>query len=248
MLCSKLLYKLTPALLSLALLSVTPAAAAETKKPDIGCNTLANKLKLDFESKCTSVSFDGLQGHPASGLLYDIINQSTLPNDTFYPNDRQVACLFKSTKFVLDITGVNAEAGAKAGPAEFKVGVKGDVNNEVGGTLCAYPKDVSAGGLTLGQVRELGDKLIQTKDCDMCGRITANYQSKNTSSLGYLMFDWRSNADCRHPCIQNTDLKKANATDAKPVPQNEHGNTGHGVLFPSMIWAALGSLVAVLMW
>ena len=113
--------------------------------------------------------------------------------------------------------------------------------------LCAFPKDVPGGGLTLGQIRELGDELIRDKDCKMCGSIKAGFKSKNVSDPGYLMFEWQDNASCRPPCIQQTDLSKANATDAKPVPKEEGKNMAH-VIVPSMIWAGAGSMAAALLW
>ncbi|KAK8022019.1 hypothetical protein PG993_012786 [Apiospora rasikravindrae] len=237
-----------PLCFSLLALVGSTASAAKTEKPDIGCHLFGNNLNI----KCTTAGFTGLQGHPASGLLYDIISQSTLPNDTFYPNDRNIACLFRDTKFVLDITGVSADAGAKAGPATFEVGVKGETNSEADGTLCAYPYEVSNGGLTLAQVRELAEELVNAPDCNLCGQITTNYRSRDASALGRLKFNWRDNAICQHPCISETGLRKANATDAKPIPKEEDGdkeNAGHGTVVPSMIWAGgIGSLVVALLW
>ncbi|KAK8061173.1 hypothetical protein PG997_015394 [Apiospora hydei] len=250
--------KLVPACLSLLVLmgSSSTISAAKTEKPDIGCHTLGN----DLSYKCTTAGFTGLQGHPASGLLYDIIRQSTLPDDTFYKNDRHVACLFRDTKFVLDVTGVGAGAGAKAGPATFQVGVEGAVNNELDGTLCAFPSKVSSnggngddkdGGLTLAQVRALAEELVNTPDCNLCGQITANYHTQNASALGRLKFDWRDNAICQHPCIRETDLSQANATDAKPAAAGDDGkkSSGRGTFVPStMVWAeGLGSLVVALL-
>ncbi|KAK8057900.1 hypothetical protein PG996_011837 [Apiospora saccharicola] len=249
---------LAPAIFSLALMNPTATTAAaaasapETMKPDIGCTVLGGN---NLNYKCATAGFSGLQGHSASELLYDIISQSTLPNDTFYKNDRHVACLFRDTKFVLEPKEVSAGAGAKAGPATFEVGVTGKVDSEADGTLCAYPYEVPEGGLTLGQVRDLAEELVNTPNCNLCGQITANYHSRNASALGRLKFNWRDNAACQRPCILESDLRQANATDAKPVPQEEGGdhkkNVGHGISPSSSVlfWtaAAFGSVVTALL-
>ncbi|KAK7936629.1 uncharacterized protein PG986_015067 [Apiospora aurea] len=219
--------------------------------------------------------------------------RASLPDDTFYKNDRHVACLFRDTKFVLDVAGVDAQAG----PATFQVGVEGAVNNELDGSkflfdethpsptptpphdMCIQyrkaeqltriapipihsavrlPSKVSSngngddkdGGLTLAQVRELAEELVNTPDCNLCGQITANYHSKNASALGRLKFDWRDNAVCQHPCIRETDLGQANAKNAKPAPAGDDGkkSSGRGTFVPSMVWAGvLGSLVVTLL-
>ncbi|KAK8108416.1 hypothetical protein PG984_014217 [Apiospora sp. TS-2023a] len=238
---------LAPAIFSLALINPTATAAAaaaaasapETMKPDIGCTVLGGN---NLNYKCATAGFSGLQGHSASELLYDIISQSTLPNDTFYKNDRHVACLFRDTKFVLEPKEVSAGAGGQGGPGHVR-----------GRALCAYPYEVPEGGLTLGQVRDLAEELVNTPNCNLCGQITANYHSRNASALGRLKFNWRDNAVCQRPCILESDLRQANATDAKPVPKEEEGgdhkNVGHGIIFPSSVFwtAALGSVVTALL-
>lgn len=69
-----------------------------------------------LEAACDFQNFDGLQGHPASEILFQILMQSPLDNNTFFANESHVTCLFRDTRFVLD------GFGAGAGPISFQLG------------------------------------------------------------------------------------------------------------------------------
>ena len=69
-----------------------------------------------LNAECDLAKFDGLNGHPASEILYQIIMQSPLDNSTFFKNDSHVTCLFRDHGFVLDGFGVGA------GPVSFHIG------------------------------------------------------------------------------------------------------------------------------
>lgn len=59
----------------------------------------------NFEHECKTEDMKDLNGHPASEILYEIIKESTLDNNTFYKNDRHVTCLFADSSFVLSEFG-----------------------------------------------------------------------------------------------------------------------------------------------
>ncbi|EEU33716.1 uncharacterized protein NECHADRAFT_89220 [Fusarium vanettenii 77-13-4] len=188
---------------------------AKTQSPERHC---LGGAFVGIDPACDANNFDGLQGHPASEILYEIIMQADLPNDTFYSNESHVTCLFKDAKFFLDF---GVEAGAKG------VGVSFDIDIRVPGirALCVFPKDVPKGGLTLGEIRELSRALID--DCEKCGRITKNYLSKNESDLGWLDFNWKKSAICQDNCIDpEKDLKTVNSTSADD--DENGGMSSHG--------------------
>ena len=82
--------------------------------------------------------------------------------------------------------------------------------------MCAFAEDVPQGGLTLGEIRMLAHELIQK--CNKCGRITANYFSKNETQLGWLKFDWKQNSVCTDECIDPAvDLAPVTTTSAAPT-------------------------------
>ncbi|RYP57214.1 hypothetical protein DL769_009626 [Monosporascus sp. CRB-8-3] len=67
---------------------------AETEEPDIDC-------LVGTGLNCELNSFSGLNGHLVNELLYNITQQSNLPNDTFLPNEEYGACLLKDRSFAL---------------------------------------------------------------------------------------------------------------------------------------------------
>ncbi|KAM5347317.1 hypothetical protein ACJ41O_010322 [Fusarium nematophilum] len=167
----------------------------ETQDPDYNC---IGGPAFGLEAACDFNNFKGLQGRSPSEIIYEIIMQAQLPNDTFYPNEEHVTCLFKDTDFILDV-------GAEAKGVGFTIEI------DHPGTICAFVKDVPEGGLTLGEIRVLARALI--RECEKCGRMRLNYVSKNESQLGWLEFDWRNNAICQDNCIDpEKDLKLSNST------------------------------------
>ena len=62
-------------------------------------------LLSDFEHECKTEDIKDLNGHPASEILYEIIKESNLDNNTFYKNDGHVTCLFADSSFVLSEFG-----------------------------------------------------------------------------------------------------------------------------------------------
>ncbi|KAH8165723.1 hypothetical protein CIB48_g2550 [Xylaria polymorpha] len=172
--------------------------------PSCECSNLFEELFGELSTKCTTETFDGLDGHPIIQLLYDVMMQSTLPNETIYTNDSHITCLFKDSKFVLG--GV--------GPL--------DLNWNSQGTICVYPKDVPD-GLTLGQAKDLTHSLLSPPcNCGTCGAITANYIAQNITQDGSLVVNWLDNAVCEKSdnCIDpSKDLQSSsngtNGTDDK---------------------------------
>lgn len=77
----------------------------KTQSPKYNC---LGGPAFGLEAACDFNNFEGLQGHSASEILYEIIMQADRPNDTFYPNEEHVTCLFKDTNFILDF-GVGAK-------------------------------------------------------------------------------------------------------------------------------------------
>ncbi|KAF4977217.1 hypothetical protein FZEAL_6245 [Fusarium zealandicum] len=171
-----------------------------------------------LEAACDFNNFEGLQGRAPSELLYEIIMQVDLPNDTFYPNEEHVTCLFKDTSFILDF-----EAGLRA------IGFQIDIKEA--GKICVFAKDIPKGGLTLGEIRVLSRALIS--ECDKCGRMTVNYLSKKESDLGWLEFDWKKSAICQENCIRpGHGLKTENSTDSsRDRERNAYFGNGNGGSF-----------------
>lgn len=58
-----------------------------------------------FESECITESLKDLNGHSASEILFEIIMESKLPNETFFANDLHVTCLFANSSFLLSGAG-----------------------------------------------------------------------------------------------------------------------------------------------
>lgn len=73
----------------------------ETEDPSIDCIVGASL-------NCELNNFSGLNGHPVNELLYNIVQESTLPNDTIFQNNHDVACLFKDRTFAVDM-GVDGD-------------------------------------------------------------------------------------------------------------------------------------------
>ena len=69
-----------------------------------------------LESACDFQNFDGLQGHPPSEILYEIMMQSPLDNNTFFRNESHVTCLFRDSSFTLN------GFGGGVGPVTFQLG------------------------------------------------------------------------------------------------------------------------------
>lgn len=83
--------------------------------------------------------------------------------------------------------------------------------------MCVFPEDVPKGGLTLGEIRQLAHELIS--HCNKCGRITANYFSKNENQTGWLKFDWKQNSVCIDDCIDPAvDFPVTTTTTTSAVP------------------------------
>lgn len=71
------------------------------------------------------------------------------------------------------------------------------------------------GGLDLGQIRDLTERLIHKPDCDKCGKIPVNFFSRDETQAGYVKINWRTNAVCQasENCIDPTDLAKDDNND-----------------------------------
>lgn len=83
--------------------------------------------------------------------------------------------------------------------------------------VCLFTKENQSGGLSLGEIRNLTMGLM--KECGVCGSISANYYSRNTSQLGWVEIDWRDPAVCQPPCIDaERDLKGGKEDDQVDQP------------------------------
>ncbi|KAI0015666.1 hypothetical protein F4780DRAFT_786120 [Xylariomycetidae sp. FL0641] len=210
--------------------------------PDIRCDIFGG-VNLD----CPSNTIEGLQGHPASEVLFDIIKQSVKGNDTFYKNDEHVACLYAGHEFVLGGIGI----GGDLSPISF------NLTPQDPGTLCAFVSKVPlpAGGLTLGEIRQLGRMLIEK--CDQCGVIQVGALTGNNSEVGQLQFNWEDPAICQDNCIDiakeqaAANATKANATNTTNADDPDSAamrsvrilgmDSGNGIP-SSIIWISLASL------
>ena len=94
----------------LGILVSTCMAKNETQSPSYNC---LGGPAFGLNAACDFNNFEGLQSHAPSEILYQIVMQSKLPNDTYFSNDSHVTCLFADKSFILDFGG-----GAGAGPAE----------------------------------------------------------------------------------------------------------------------------------
>lgn len=85
------------------------------QKPSHMCPSPGSNLVNGFGTECDVVTINGLKGHSASQILYEIITESTLSNDTVFRNGSHVTCLFQETSFAL--TG----AGIGVGPLQIQI-------------------------------------------------------------------------------------------------------------------------------
>ncbi|KAK4187490.1 hypothetical protein QBC35DRAFT_551986 [Podospora australis] len=202
------------------------------RKPEIKCPGGLTNLVNGFDTRCDVASIDGLQGRPASQLLYEIIMEAPLPNSTFFANNNHVTCLYGGASFGL------SGAGLGVGPVSFTI-----PPIKYGGALCLYVTKVPQGGLDLGQIRNLTRTYILKDGCDKCGFITANFFSRNVTQEGFVRLDWRDNANCIEGCIDP-------AKDLVPEPATSNNTNGTGAEDKKNSgetlrsnWAQLGSLL-----
>ncbi|RYP79042.1 hypothetical protein DL771_000020 [Monosporascus sp. 5C6A] len=97
---------------------------------------------------CGLNKVSGLNGHPVNELLYNIIQQSTLPNDIFFKNEEYVACLFKDRSFAFDM--------GNSGKLTF------GLDWVTGGAVYLFIKENRSRGLSLGEIRSLTRELIRS--------------------------------------------------------------------------------------
>lgn len=86
---------------------------------------------------CHDANFTGLpMKESAANLLFEIIQQATLPNDTVYENEQLVACLWREKDFLIspyEVTG--GGVSASAGPVKVNLDVeKNDKEETVEGS------------------------------------------------------------------------------------------------------------------
>ena len=89
---------------------ISTVAAEETQDPSLDCEP-----SLGLNLACTFNNFGDLNSHAPSEVLYQILQQANLPNDTFYPNGSHVTCLFKNKNFILDFDGSAGARGVEVG-------------------------------------------------------------------------------------------------------------------------------------
>ncbi|KAK0616142.1 hypothetical protein B0T14DRAFT_497455 [Immersiella caudata] len=191
--------------LQLALLaSLAWQTALADQKPGTRCPPEGSNLVNGFRTECDVATIEGLKGHSASQILYEIAMEANLPNDTFFRNDSHVTCLLQDSSFALSGFAIGL------GPVSITI-----PPIKYQGALCLYVADVPQGGLKLGQIRNLTKELILKEGCGKCGWVTTNYLSKNVKQEGFVRIDWRTNANCIENCIDPAkDLPPAAATDS----------------------------------
>ena len=103
--------------------------AAGTQDPSYNC---LGGPAFGLNAACDFNNFGNLSSHAPSEILYQILQQATLPNDTFYPNGSHVTCLFKNKNFILDF-------GGSAGGQGVEMGVDVDIENSGSKSLDLSP-------------------------------------------------------------------------------------------------------------
>ncbi|KAH9898665.1 hypothetical protein F4778DRAFT_782782 [Xylariomycetidae sp. FL2044] len=199
---------------------------------------------------CETTVFQGLDGHPESEILYEIILQSTLPGDTFYPNNNHIACLYADRSFIISLDASSSNKGPLEFIPHFDVTHNLLTNNMKMRALCAFPQGVSKGGLTLDEVRRLARILIN--NCNKCGIIQVDELPENRTDDGELQFNWQDPAICQPPCIDpSKDLRLSNTTNFTTLGlsgatrvRDSRGGGGIGVLC-AILWLFLMSMTTV---
>ncbi|KAK1826117.1 hypothetical protein QBC39DRAFT_293813 [Podospora conica] len=204
------------------------------QKPGVKCPSGYTNLVNGFGTQCDVVDIEGLKGHSASQILYEIIAESPLSNDTFFRNGSHVTCLFQDTSFSLGGSGIGA------GPLEIHIPhIKYD------GALCLYVDGVPQGGLTLGEIRNLTKAFILEDGCGMCGKITANYLSGNVTQKGHVRVDWATNSVCVDDCIDPS--KTENLVPPVTAETNQTGTSEGKKNGAGAMWNGWGTVGTVLL-
>lgn len=99
-----------PLLATIACLAFQPALADQ--KPGYMCPEFwLTQVFTGFGSECGTVNIKDLKGYAPSQILYDIITEAPLSNDTFFSNGSHVTCLFQDTSYALSGATVGFPAG-----------------------------------------------------------------------------------------------------------------------------------------
>lgn len=89
-----------PLLATIACLAFQPALADQ--KPQYMCPEFwLTQVFTGFGNECGTVNIKDLKGYAPSQILYDIIAEAPLSNDTFFSNGSHVTCLFQDISYAL---------------------------------------------------------------------------------------------------------------------------------------------------
>ena len=115
------------------LLSLASCLVRADQNPETRCPGGATNLANGLASACDLGHMDGLQGHAASQILYEISMESELPNSTFFGNGQHVTCLFQNSSFGLSGIGIGI------GPVTLTIPPLNFAGSELAFLLSFYP-------------------------------------------------------------------------------------------------------------
>lgn len=160
---------------------------------------------------CPLASWENKARERITQVLRDAVWDSPKPNSTTYANGDHVICVsqFQTISISKGQTSGADVAGA-TDEQSTTLGLSGVIG---GGGICLFPQHLSAGTLSLGEIRQLTDAILE-HGCGTCGSVPVHFvdEGSNDPKDGILTFNYAKNPDCVGNCLSATGQPWINGT------------------------------------